>query len=119
MTVSIDTTRLSSVMTGCGGKLTTCSRSTMTNRNSNASSINRAVMPSSFLLLGRSRLEGRDRVDVRRGAPDLEDLDGLPRGDGEVLVVGRRRPDLAGQADPARLRGRDLLGDDATLPDEL
>src|SRR6476619_6676065 len=98
---------------------TVLASSTMTNRNSNASSINRAVMPSSFLQLGRSRLEGRDRVDVRRGAPDLEDLDGLPRCDGEVLVVRRRRPDLARQPDAARLHGRDLLGDDATLADEL
>src|SRR4051812_17634981 len=32
MTVSIETTRLSSVITGCGGKLTTCSRRSIRER---------------------------------------------------------------------------------------
>ena len=33
MTVSMPTTRLSLVMTGCGGKLTTCSRRSMSGRS--------------------------------------------------------------------------------------
>src|SRR3954451_13275462 len=120
MTVSIDTTRLASVITGWGGKLTACSRrsiryrtlstngttmfrpagsvslylpkrsttparacgmirtvfasSTITKISSSASRIRIAVTGLSYLR--RSLAELGDRVDVRRGAADLEDLHG-------------------------------------------
>src|SRR5919108_566793 len=95
MTVSIPTTRLSSVITGWGGNETTCSRrsssgftrSTNGTMNKNTAMTMSAINPAS---IGYSSLR-----DERRGAPDLDHMHALAHVDGLVLVVGARRPHLA------------------------
>src|SRR5215211_1869799 len=107
----------------CGMIRTVRASSTTTN------STNRTMIPIAYGVTAGSKrvaVGGCSRVDRPVGRVDVDGralhgqhVDGLPRLDGDGVVVGLGGPDLPGQLDPPGRVGGDVLGDDRLAADQL